>query len=376
MAFLATATQLSSVAGARVNFSVGKPGTSRSDSFVVKARIAEKEVTPPSTQKSFAQGLIGGGPRPDDEFDPLGLSQGKSKNQMYLWREAELTHGRVAMLATVGFLVQERWCPFFGGKITGPAITHFQQVPSPFWQILTLAIAIAESYRLQKGWVNPSYGLYQLRDDYYPGDLGYDPLGIRPTNPTDLANMQTKELNNGRLAMIGIAGMVAQELVSGTKIFPTPGEAMQFMQAAQDTVPYLPKPSDALEQGRRAISGAGGDALEQGRRAISGAGGDAGKALLNKSGQFLQQANDVAGEWLDMAARKGGEILGSDAGTEALRSSRAGQAGEALSSGAGRAVQEGSEMLRKGGKTFGEQLPYAPDAKDVKDLVKGLTGRQ
>ena len=31
--------------------------------------------------------------------------------------------------------------------------------------------------------------------------------------------MQTKELQNGRLAMLGIAGMVAQELVTGAKIF-------------------------------------------------------------------------------------------------------------------------------------------------------------
>ena len=31
--------------------------------------------------------------------------------------------------------------------------------------------------------------------------------------------MQTKELNNGRLSMIGVAGMVAQELVSGEKLF-------------------------------------------------------------------------------------------------------------------------------------------------------------
>jgi hypothetical protein len=31
--------------------------------------------------------------------------------------------------------------------------------------------------------------------------------------------MQTKELNNGRLAMIAIAGMVVQEAVTGQKLF-------------------------------------------------------------------------------------------------------------------------------------------------------------
>jgi hypothetical protein len=30
--------------------------------------------------------------------------------------------------------------------------------------------------------------------------------------------MQDKEINNGRLAMIAIAGMVVQELVSGSKL--------------------------------------------------------------------------------------------------------------------------------------------------------------
>ena len=51
-----------------------------------------------------------------------------------------------------------------------------------------------------------------------PGDLGFDPLGLKPTNDKDLKSIASKELNNGRLAMIGIAGMVAQELVSGMNI--------------------------------------------------------------------------------------------------------------------------------------------------------------
>jgi hypothetical protein len=31
--------------------------------------------------------------------------------------------------------------------------------------------------------------------------------------------MQTKEINNGRLAMLAIAGIVAQELLTGSPIF-------------------------------------------------------------------------------------------------------------------------------------------------------------
>ena len=55
--------------------------------------------------------------------------------------------------------------------------------------------------------------------DYLNGDLGWDPLGLKPTDPAARKEMETKELNHGRLAMIGIVGMVAQELVSGEKLF-------------------------------------------------------------------------------------------------------------------------------------------------------------
>ena len=40
-----------------------------------------------------------------------------------------------------------------------------------------------------------------------------------PTDQAEYKIMQTKELNNGRLAMIAIAGMVVQEGITGAKLF-------------------------------------------------------------------------------------------------------------------------------------------------------------
>jgi light-harvesting complex I chlorophyll a/b binding protein 1 len=60
---------------------------------------------------------------------------------------------------------------------------------------------------------------WSIRAEHVPGELGFDPLGLKPTDPAELKEMQNKELNNGRLAMIAAAGMIAQELASGEKLF-------------------------------------------------------------------------------------------------------------------------------------------------------------
>lgn len=61
--------------------------------------------------------------------------------------------------------------------------------------------------------------LTKLRDGYYPGDLGFDPLGLKPTDATEFANMQTKELQNGRLAMLAAIDMMVQEQVTHSTLF-------------------------------------------------------------------------------------------------------------------------------------------------------------
>lgn len=50
-------------------------------------------------------------------------------------------------------------------------------------------------------------GMGGMKEEYTPGDLGFDPLGIKPSSPRELMTMQTKELNNGRLAVSMLSRM-------------------------------------------------------------------------------------------------------------------------------------------------------------------------
>ena len=133
---------------------------------------------------------------PTGFFDPAGFSEGVSSSELKRYREAELTHGRVAMLATLGFLIGESgFTPLFQGKIDGIAINQFWQVPGGFWPVILLFIAVPETFRALRGWMEPTVpeNYFQLRPGYTPGDLDFDPLGLKPEDPEALKEMQTKE---------------------------------------------------------------------------------------------------------------------------------------------------------------------------------------
>jgi len=188
-------------------------------------------------------------------FDPLGfcsaddITEGKIK----FYREVELKHGRVGMLAALGFLVGENFHPLFGGDIDVPAYLAFQQTPlQTFWPAVVFAIAIPEIYSVfsfktpalfaQKG---EEGGMpWEIRSDFASGDLGFDPLGLKPTDPEELKQMQTKELQNGRLAMIAAAGMIAQELASNQKLFML---AVGGQEEEKEEAPAAPAPFNGVE---------------------------------------------------------------------------------------------------------------------------------
>jgi len=100
--------------------------------------------------------------------------------------------------------------------------SNLSQVPTAFWLILLVTIGAAEQFRAVAAFEDPKdvpigqQGL--MRADHFPGDIGFDPLGLKPEDPEEFEVMVTKELQNGRLAMLAAAGFMAQELSDGKGI--------------------------------------------------------------------------------------------------------------------------------------------------------------
>jgi len=212
------------------------PNAGNSDSSFSFSASSYPTVNGWAPKPDYALWGLPGAIAPLGYFDPIGFArQGLPLNDAKRLREAEVQHGRVAMLATVGYFFQEALAGTKGGgpfHIVGtPANDQLQLIPLPAFALLTVFIGSLELYRAKVGWVEPKFEigsntLWTLRDTYYPGDIGFDPLGLKPMENYAFQRMQTKELSNGRLAMIGWAGMCAQELVNHRTI----GETLNFYQ--------------------------------------------------------------------------------------------------------------------------------------------------
>merc|ERR1719401_826989 len=105
----------------------------------VKGKTREKLL---NVMKQVDESIVAGITKPYGFFDPLGFATDASPGRLLFYREVELKHGRVGMLASLGILVGEQFHPLFGGNIDVPSYVAFQQTPlQTFWPAVVAAIA-------------------------------------------------------------------------------------------------------------------------------------------------------------------------------------------------------------------------------------------
>lgn len=173
-------------------------------------------------------------------YDPMNLSDkdfwGKGNDATIAWlRQSEIKHGRIAMFAFVGYIVQSNfhfpWAQTLAGA-PHPSTdlspeAQWDAVPvGAKWQIFTV-IAALELWDECGGGYLPHYtkgrqpGKYPkfdlFRDNvHFVLDL-YDPFGFNAKMSDDVKEKRLiREINNGRLAMIGIFGFLSADKVEGS----------------------------------------------------------------------------------------------------------------------------------------------------------------
>ena len=168
---------------------------------------------PPNLDGTTYQGDVG--------FDPFNFSS-SSPEQLAYYREAEIKHSRLAMLAAAGWPLSELFDkkiatmldmdPVLGSDDRVPSILNggMENIP-PVWWGFCLGLSAAIDLR---GVQNARYSQEDEGDNYLIGDYGFDPLGLYPSDEEGQKRMQLAEIKHGRLSMIAVTAFAFQEYVS------------------------------------------------------------------------------------------------------------------------------------------------------------------
>ena len=170
--------------------------------------LEEEPPAPPPLPKIKTMRVGDGTLAGDMNFDPLQISD--SPDALAWYREAEIKHARLAMLAAFGWPVSE--ITNFGGLLTGdgraPSLLNggLGNVNAIYWAGVAALAVYWEGQGLDKKFSKDA--------EYLPGMLGFDPLGA------DSPSMRAAEIMNGRVAMLAITAYALEEAVTRAPIFP------------------------------------------------------------------------------------------------------------------------------------------------------------
>jgi len=168
-------------------------------------------------------------------------------NDVQWLREAELTHGRIAQLAVVGFIWPGLFGTFPGNEWTGVdaysytnPIEELEHVPGEAVAQIILTFSLIEFRRVS---LIRAQGPNRL-----PGDLqlGQGPGDrINPFNldysPEEFYEKQVQEIKHCRLAMLGVFGLFCQNANSGVDVVSQIGGALKAPEYASKAGYFLPE---------------------------------------------------------------------------------------------------------------------------------------
>lgn len=150
-------------------------------------------------------------------FDPLSLSTVGSDETLAWFRAAELKHSRVAMLATTGYIVQAAGF-HFPGMLSSDVSFESLSTMKPFdaWDAVPDAgkaqilgtIFVAEL-------ATECQGTHYMKGGSMP-TIVFPPIDFSGVSAETLKVKQSRELNNGRLAMIAIMSFIAANNIPGS----------------------------------------------------------------------------------------------------------------------------------------------------------------
>ncbi|KAL3932724.1 MAG: hypothetical protein SGBAC_010715 [Bacillariaceae sp.] len=145
------------------------------------------------------------------------------------YREAEIRHGRLAMVAAIFWPLQEMLDRLLlDDDQFGPIV--YDTVTLPYFPLLMTL------FMLNLGYLDIFAKEIQEKDNigdaYLPGDCFWDPLKFLEGAPPSMKrNMQERELFNGRVAMLAVAAYFFEEVTSGVPIISMDANQLLFIPA-------------------------------------------------------------------------------------------------------------------------------------------------
>jgi len=148
-------------------------------------------------------------------WDPAGFCNDGDEKAFARRRGVELKHGRISMLACIGYIVPEYYR--FPGFLSESEGIKFEDVPNGLGALSKVPALGWAQIVLFAGLMEARFASQEKAPgDYNQGNLGLLGLLGPVTDPAEREKKLNAEIANGRLAMFAIMGMLFQNGVTGT----------------------------------------------------------------------------------------------------------------------------------------------------------------